>query len=70
MTEKIKVKDHEKLRRDAHSKAIINVDKNGYIAYLRKQEKSQRLEKVENTVYDLQNDINDIKQMLQQLVSK
>lgn len=70
MTDKIKVKDHEKLRRDAHSKAIINVDKTGYIAYLRKQEKSQRLEKVEDTVYDLQNDINDIKQMLQQLVSK
>ena len=70
MTELHKVEDHENLRRDPHSKAILNVDKQEYVAYLRKQQKAQRLEHVESKVYDLQNDIKDIKQMLQQLVSK
>jgi len=70
MTNMIKVKDHENLRRDPHSQAIINVDKQEYVAYLKKQQKAQRLEQVESKVYDMQNDIKDIKQMLQQLVSK
>lgn len=70
MTELQKVKDHDNLRRDPHSKAIVNVNKQEYVAYLRKQQKAQRLEHVEGKVYDLQSDIKDIKQMLQQLVSK
>ena len=70
MTELQKVKDHDNLRRDPHSKAIVNVNKQEYVAYLRKQQKAQRLEHVESKVYDLQSDIKDIKQMLQQLVSK
>jgi hypothetical protein len=70
MTDVLKVKDHENLIRDPHSKAIINVDKQQYTAYLRKQQKAERLEHVESKVYDLQSDIKDIKQMLQQLVSK
>ena len=70
MTDMIKVKDHENLRRDPHSQAIINVDKQEYVAYLKKQQKAQRLEQVESKVYDMQNDIKDIKQMLEQLVSK
>ena len=70
MTDAIKVKDHENLRRDPHSRAIINVDKQEYVAYLKKQQKAQRLEQVESKVYDMQNDIKDIKQMLEQLVSK
>ena len=70
MTELQKVKDHDNLRRDPHSKAIVNVNKQEYVAYLRKQQKAQRLEHVESKVYDLQSDIKDIKQMLQTLVSK
>lgn len=70
MTNTLKVKDHENLRRDPFSNAIINVDKQEYIAYLRKQQKAERLEHVENKVYDLQNDISEIKLMLQQLISK
>lgn len=70
MIDAIKVKDHENLRRDPHSRAIINVDKQEYVAYLKKQQKAQRLEQVESKVYDMQNDIKDIKQMLEQLVSK
>ena len=70
MTDAIKVRDHKNLRRDPHSQAIINVDRQEYVAYLRKQQKAERLEHVESKVYDMQNDIKDIKQMLQQLVSK
>ena len=70
MTDLQKVADHENLRRDPHSKAIVNVDKQEYVAYLKKQQKAQRLEQVESKVYDMQNDIKDIKQMLEQLVSK
>ena len=70
MTDVIKVKDHKNLVRDSHSRAIINTDKNGYMAYLKKKQKAERLEHVESKVYDMQNDIKDIKQMLQQLVSK
>jgi len=70
MTDVLKVKDHENLIRDPHSKAIVNVDRQRYTAYLRKQQKAERLEHVESKVYDMQNDIKDIKQMLQQLVSK
>jgi len=70
MSELYKVKDHDNLRRDPHSKAIVNIDKQEYVAYLKKHQKAQRLEQVENKVYDMQNDIKDIKQMLEQLVSK
>ena len=70
MSDAVKVKDHNNLRRDPHSQAIINVDKQEYVAYLKKQQRAQRLEQVECKVYDIQNDIKDIKQMLQQLVSK
>ena len=70
MSDAVKVKDHDNLRRDPHSQAIINVDKQEYVAYLKKQQRAQRLEQVESKVYDMQNDIKDIKQMLQQLVSK
>lgn len=68
--DKVKVRDHDNLRRDPQSQAIINVDKQEYVAYLKKQQRAQRLEHVESRVYDMQNDIKDIKQMLQQLVSK
>lgn len=68
--DRVKVRDHNSLRRDSHSQAIVNVDKQEYVAYLRKQQKAERLEHVESKVYDMQNDIKDIKQMLQQLVSR
>tara|TARA_B100002019_G_scaffold178694_1_gene154289 strand:+ start:1554 stop:1766 length:213 start_codon:yes stop_codon:yes gene_type:complete len=70
MTDFLKVKDHNGLVRDSHSKAILNVDKTEYLAYISKQQKAKRLENVENKVFDLQKDLSEIKQLLQQLVSK
>lgn len=69
MKDLIKVKDHENLRRDPQSGAIVNVDKQEYFAYLNKQRRAERLEQVESKVYDMQGDISDIKQMLEKLVS-
>ena len=69
MKDLIKVKDHENLRRDPQSGAIVNINKQEYTAYLKKQQKSQRLEHVESKVYDMQDDISDIKKMLEKLVS-
>lgn len=70
MTDVLKVKDHENLRRDKFSNAVINVDKQEYAAYMKRRQKSERVEYLEQKVSNLQNDIQDIKQMLQQLVSK
>ena len=74
MSELTKVEDHGDLRRDKHSQAIINVDKQQYDAYKRKKQlskqKNERLNNVEDKVDRLQNDMDDIKQLLQQLVAK
>ena len=40
MSDAVKVKDHNNLRRDPHSQAIINVDKQEYVAYLKKQQRA------------------------------
>lgn len=70
MIDLLKVKDHENLRRDTFNHAIINVDKQEYIACMKKRQKFERIEYLEHKVSNLQNDIQDIKQMLQKLVSK
>jgi hypothetical protein len=67
---KIKVKDHSDLYRDKHSKAIVSTDQTAYQAYLMRKKRSQRIDIVEEKVTDLQNDIHEIKQLLQQLVLK
>jgi hypothetical protein len=65
----VKVKDHDDLRRDPHSKAIVSVDKEEYRAYLNRKQKNERLVHLENKMFDLQNDISDIKNLLQQIVN-
>ena len=70
MTNIVKVKDHENLRRDTFSNAVINVNREEYVAYINKRQRSERLDCVEQKVSDLQDDIQDHKQLLQQLVSK
>ena len=74
MSELIKVKNHSDLRREDSSSAILNVDKQQYNAYKRKKymakQKAERLNNVESKVDELQEDMKDIKQLLQQLVAK
>lgn len=74
MSKLVKVENHGELRRDDSSQAIINVDKQQYTAYKRKKymakQKAERLNNVESKVNKLQEDMKDIKQLLQQLVAK
>ena len=55
--------------RDTHSKAILNIDRNGLNEYYMKRElaKKQQLEKTEDKARldKLENDMQEIKQLLQ-----
>ena len=55
--------DVEGLVKDKLSGAILNVDNEKLIAYKKQKQAAQRLDKVEN-------DINEIKNMLQQLLKR
>lgn len=70
MKDLIKVKDHENLRRDPQSGAIVNINKHEYDGYLKRRQKSEQIDYLEQKVDNLQGDIKDIKQILKQLVSK
>jgi hypothetical protein len=72
-----KVKQHEELLRDPHSKAVINTDHRAYMKHL--QEKriaeetrmtSERVASVESDINMLKEDMADIKQLLMQVVSQ
>jgi hypothetical protein len=55
--------DVEGLVKDEYSGAILNVDNEKLKAYKKQKQAAQRLDKVEN-------DINEIKHMLQQLLKR
>jgi|TARA_B100001964_G_scaffold159090_1_gene174736 hypothetical protein len=63
----IPIKDERGLFKDSHSGAIVNKNNSEYQAYIAQREKllsdKERLDKVEN-------EISDIKQMLQILIDK
>jgi hypothetical protein len=63
----IKVEGHNELRRDDFSKAIINIDNDGYkMARMRKKKALKQQEEMES----LRNDIDDLKSMMQTLILK
>ena len=63
----IKVEGHNELRRDDLSKAIINIDSDGYkMARMRKKKALKQQEEMES----LRNDIDDLKSMMQTLILK
>lgn len=55
--------ENSSLIRDLNSKAILNTDKMAYNKYLREQEDKQRINKLEK-------DVNEIKGMLELILSK
>ena len=69
-----KVKDHEHLIRDIHSKAVLNTDKAGLNDYLMKREiaKKQQNEKVETKqrLDKLEQDMGEIKALLYEIAGK
>lgn len=68
-----KVKDHNHLIRDIHSKAVLNTDKAGLNDYMMKREiaKKQQTEQVRNKdrLTKLEEDMSEIKNLLVQLVN-
>jgi len=68
-----KVKEHENLIRDMHSKAILNTDKEGLQDYLRKRNvaKKQQEEQNEtkNRLTKIEQDMSEIKNLLHNLVN-
>ena len=70
----VKVEHHPELRRDEYSKAITNVDNDAYTNYmngaLARKNRNQTLEENTKEINNLKEDVSEIKDMLQQLLSK
>jgi len=68
----IKVKDHEHLFRDSHSKAILNTDRAALedyyakVEFLRKQKVEQ--EDIKQRISTLEQNMSEIKSLLQDIV--
>lgn len=63
MNNLIPVEEKNNLHRDSFSKAILNTNNEAYKAYLIKQQKEHEINK-------LKNDVEEIKQLLQHILTK
>ena len=70
----VKVESHPELRRDEWSKGITNVDTDAYTNYMKgaakRKQRNQILEEHSKEINTIKEDVSDIKDMLQQLLSK
>lgn len=67
MTEYIKVEGHTSLVRDSESSAIVSTDTNAWSLYkVRKENYKKQVEEINS----IKSDMNDIKNILNQLVEK
>jgi hypothetical protein len=70
----IRVEDHEHLRRDPRTNAIVDVNDSAYENYLqsknRRQQQLQRLDHLENKINNFETDLSEIKHLLQQLLGQ
>lgn len=68
-----KVKDFSNLRKDTRNGGVVNIDKNSYSSYkeakMRSIEKQQEFKKSQNTVNELHNEINTLKEDMTQMKS-
>ena len=55
--------------KDMRSGAVLNIDTEGYQAFKRERSRLLRQQELEEQVSSLQQDIGDIKQLLQQLIN-
>jgi hypothetical protein len=70
MTDFAKVKDHKGLIRDMNSKAILNVDNEALVEHRNRKNVMKNIIDNSNKIEKLENDVNDIKQMLQILIDR
>lgn len=70
----IKVEGHPDLVRDSSSKAIVNKNINEYETYIavskKKEMEKNRMNNIESDLSSLKGEINEIKDLLKQLISK
>lgn len=70
----IKVEGHPDLIRDSSSKAIVNKNIDEYKAYMmankRRASEKDRINNIESDLSSLKGEINEIKDLLKQLVSR
>jgi hypothetical protein len=65
---RLKVKENERLVRDAGNFAILNTDRSAISAHEQKMEQLNRIKKQEVEINTLRNDVSEIKDMLRQLM--
>tara|TARA_B110000967_G_scaffold209484_1_gene265868 strand:+ start:4487 stop:4699 length:213 start_codon:yes stop_codon:yes gene_type:complete len=65
-----KVKEDISLMRDTVSNAIININESAYKARIRQIEQSKKELQQTETINKLESDVEEIKNLLKQLVSK
>lgn len=68
---KIKVENHPNLYRDPKTNMIVNSDSLSYTSYMnmknQKETERKRIEKLENDIGDVKNDLSEIKELLRNL---
>ena len=69
-----KVESHPELARDEYSKAVTNIDNDAYTKYMlgatARKERNTTLQSNTEEINNLKEDMLEIKDMLQQLISK
>lgn len=60
----IKVQDRRDVVRDSATKAVLNIDNDGLIAYKARRQRERVMDNMISEVQELKSDINDIKQLL------
>ena len=69
-----KVESHPELSRDEYSKGITNIDNDAYLKYMQgataRKERNITLRNNTEEINNLKEDVSEIKDMLQQLLSK
>jgi hypothetical protein len=70
----LKVKGRPELERDEYSKGITNIDNDAYTKYMKgalaRKQRNSSLEENTKEINNLKEDVSEIKDMLQQLLSK
>ena len=65
-----KVIDHPDLKRDIHSKAILNADSTGLNKYKEERDKQLKINKVLSETEALKSDMDEIKALLKELLGR
>jgi hypothetical protein len=74
MRDMIPVAEHQQLRRDLASGAVVDVDSTGYKNYIKiknnRQQQQERIGNMEHRINNMEADIADIKSLLYRLLEK